>query len=208
MLMKPYKFDHFALYAPSRDFPDCNIQSLNTNKQPTEEDTSTTDHPLVHASRTVYPEKVGCSLNPGESLPCGLGLSKNAILNLYLSPKEIEKWTRATVVLRRDKASYSMGKTLDLPRECFEERSINYPEARFFVIFFMNLGQGIFDRGWSAIFFSAIFPTSILLSVPYGLLHLPYRNYSFPSRPEKIMWTAACIVIASGFPLIVALVLP
>lgn len=140
-----------------------------------------------------------CIIRPGQSLPCGLGLTAYSYWHsIALSNSEIKLWTQATVALRQEPDLYRSGDRLNLPWEHLKARSRNFQDRPF------HLQQvqetlNIFQVNWSNAM--PIIP----LSMVYGAIHLTGWGFHFPSPTEQIMWRAACITIIGGIPSLVLL---
>jgi hypothetical protein len=192
MLLRTSIIDAFTLYNPTRDtsrgIPGTirDSENLDVNEQQAEKGSSTavqvvTHEPSLHAidvNRYANRENKPCILLPGQSLSCGLGVSKNALFPMMLSAKEIKKWSQAAVALHQDPASYPIGFTLQLPRQCLQQRSLNYPKV---MEYRLNRGQKMFERRENAIIFMSIF-----LSIVYGLVHLTARTLVFRPRWNRV----------------------
>jgi hypothetical protein len=136
--------------------------------------------------------KGGCKIEPGQSLPCGLGLKHDCEIWLRLSDKDAQRWTRATEVLRQEPDKYKPGQSLELHRDQLQKRSENFQNRPFKgkKVQEVLLGTIGDDPLWWLML--------IALPIVYGSVHLTAWNFNFPSRVEQIMWRAACIIIAGG----------
>jgi hypothetical protein len=138
--------------------------------------------------------KGGCKIEPGQSLPCGLGLEYDSEIWLRLSDKDVQRWTRATEALRQEPDKYKPGQSLELHRDQLQKRSENFQERPF------NLkgarGVLLSHMAERPLFWLML----IALPMVYGSVHLTAWNFDFPSRVEQIMWRVACIIIAGGIP--------
>ena len=133
-----------------------------------------------------------CKIEPGQSLPCGLGLGHNSNNWLRLSNKDVQRWTRATEVLRQEPDKYKPGQNLELHKNHLQKRSKNFQDQPF------NIKE-IQDVLLSSIGYDPLFWLMLIaLPMVYGSVHLAAWNFDFPSRVEQIMWRVACIIIAGG----------
>ena len=148
--------------------------------------------PYYNKSHATNNEK-HCILMPGQSLPCGLGLSSDYHFRMTLSEKAINAWTLATVALRQEPEVYRIGHLPTLLKGGLEDRSRNYQELPFR----SNEINGMFKHSPDDI---ASYILIVVLSTVYGLIHLTAWNFTFPSLLERIMWRISCIIIASGLP--------
>ena len=134
-----------------------------------------------------------CKIEPGQSLPCGLGLGQNSDHWLRLSHKDVQRWTRATEVLRQEPDKHKPGQSLELHRDQLRKRSENFQNRPFNVKNIRVLLSGMYE---DPLFWLML----IALPMVYGSVHLAAWNFDFPSRIEQIMWRVACIIIAGGIP--------
>ena len=136
--------------------------------------------------------KGGCKIEPGQSLPCGLGLEHNSKICLRLSDKGVQRWTRATEALRQEPDKYKPGESLNLHRDQLQKRSENFQNQPFNV----KEVQEVLLRDMSddPLFWLML----IALPIVYGSVHLTAWNFDFPSQVEQIMWRLSCIIIAGG----------
>ena len=138
--------------------------------------------------------KGGCKIEPGQSLPCGLGLKHDSEVWLRLSNKDVQQWTRATEVLRQEPDKYKPGQSLNLRRDQLQKRSANFQGGPFNVKEFQE--ELLRYMGDEPLFWRML----IALPMVYGSVYLTAWNFDFPSRVEQIMWRVACIIIVGGIP--------
>jgi hypothetical protein len=136
--------------------------------------------------------KGGCKIEPGQSLPCGLGLEHDSNFWLRLSDKDVQRWTRATEALRQEPDKYKPGQSLELHWDQLQKRSQNFQNRPF-------NGKEVQEMlirtmGADPLFWLML----IALPMVYGSVHLTAWNFDFPSRVEQIMWRVSCIIIADG----------
>jgi hypothetical protein len=136
--------------------------------------------------------KGGCKIEPGQSLPCGLGLGHDSEIWLRLSEKDVQRWTRATEVLRREPDKYKPGQRLNFHRKQLQKRSENFQNRPLNVKEIQEVLLS--SMGEDPLFWLML----VALPMVYGSVHLAAWNFGFPSRVEQIMWRVACIIIASG----------
>lgn len=138
--------------------------------------------------------KGGCKIEPGQSLPCGLGLEHDSKIWLRLSDKDVQRWTQAAEALRQEPDKYKPGQSLKLHRDQLQKRSRNFQDRPFNVKEVQEVLLG--TMGDDPLFWLML----IALPMVYGSVHLTAWNFDFPSRVEQIMWRVACIIIAGGIP--------
>jgi hypothetical protein len=138
--------------------------------------------------------KGGCKIEPGQSLPCGLGLEHDCEIWLRLSDKDVQRWTRATEALRQEPDKYKPGQRIELLRDQLQKRSENFQDRPFNVKEAQEVLLGTMSD--DPLFWLML----IALPMVYGSVHLTAWNFDFPSRVEHIMWRVACIIIAGGIP--------
>jgi hypothetical protein len=138
--------------------------------------------------------KGGCKIEPGQSLPCGLGLEHDSEIWLRLSDKDVQRWTRATEALRQEPDKYKPGQSLELHRDQLQKRSENFQDRPFNVNEVQDVLLSTMDK--DPLFWLML----IALPMVYGSVHLTAWNFDFPSRVEQIMWRVAGIIIAGGIP--------
>jgi hypothetical protein len=140
--------------------------------------------------------KGGCKIEPGQSLPCGLGLEHDCGIWLRLSDKDVQRWTRATKALRQEPDKYKPGQRLELLRDQLQKRSENFQDRPFSV---KEVQEALLSSMADDPLFDPLFWLMLIaLPMVYGSVHLTAWNFDFPSRVEQIMWRVACIIIAGG----------
>jgi hypothetical protein len=136
--------------------------------------------------------KGGCKIEPGQSLPCGLGLEHDCGIWLRLSDKDVQQWTRATEALRQEPDKYKPGQSLRLRGDHLQKKSANFQDRPFNV-------KEVQEAFLSTMSDDPLFWLMLIaLPMVYGSVHLTAWNFDFPSRVEQIMWRVACIIIAGG----------
>jgi hypothetical protein len=203
--------DGLTLYDPNSGFSDdahgttCDDRELEANRP---EQSSLIDRDSSNACQVVTHKplkdrsklyeyhkssrKGGCKIEPGQSLPCGLGLEYNSKIWLRLSDKDVQRWTRATEALRQEPDKYKPGQSLKLHGNQLQKRSENFQDRPFSV-------KEVQEVLLSSMNHDPLFWLMLIaLPIVYGSFHLTAWNFDFPSRVEQIMWRVACIIIAGA----------
>jgi hypothetical protein len=206
---EPYRL-RLTLYDPNSGLSNdvrkttCDDGDLEANRsEQSDRDSSSTCQVITHKppeGRSKLYEyhkssrKRSCKIEPGQSLPCGLGLEHDSEIWLRLSDKDVQRWTRATEALRQEPDKYKPGQSLELHRDQLQKRSENFQDRPFNVNEVQDVLLSTMDK--DPLFWLML----IALPMVYGSVHLTAWNFDFPSRVEQIMWRVACIIIAGGIP--------
>ena len=159
------------------------------------------------------------SLQPGESLLCGLGprdYDSDWGTEVTLSFKDIRRWELATDALKKLGSPTNTDDKLVIYRGTWVWRRKSGPEIESGVVFDAPNGVSILGTNEEYAFpglstydkvhytmtdRSIVFYSSFLAPLTYGGIHLTAWGLIFPSTTEGILWKLSSIGIMGAFPL-------
>jgi hypothetical protein len=142
-----------------------------------------------------------CTIDPGQSLSCGLGIPFCSWSRVELSVKDVSRWTMAAQAMKKETKTYRLG-----PQRFGSLTMVSKHCGNFQNYSFHAKITERFDQEFSASFRGGWLPC-LLLPIFYGGIHLCAWNFEFPSLVEHTMWKAACLAtMCSVFAALVTLI--
>ena len=146
---------------------------------------------------TSFPQdKFVCTLNPGQTLKCGLGVRYDCQEELLflqfkhwgLTAQDVLRWNRAARTLTKESSGDSPGDD-KIPYRTDEAQI--FKRSRNFVLDQPRGKLGNYHM--TKLYYQGL----LAITVVYGAVHLALWNYAFPSHAEMMLWKiSGCTMVA------------
>ena len=160
---------------------------------------------------SISPESTVCTLQPGQYLPCGIGVQAQSPTRYDLTWSDIRRWELfASAIVEILKSSprerYNLADTVKIQDldfflmkrhdlyETLLESIPNFPKEMLRTLSW-HLDENDTPLRDTVALFLYLLRFFIPLTSAYGGIHLSAWNFNFPSRIESFLWRTACFVL-------------